>query len=99
MNPLNDGGSAFPCDGQWGDGVPERGMTLRDWFAGQALAGELASTSTPESAGAIAEAAAKAGRAVEAQIALNCFKVADAMLAARLQKSGSESAINQEVKS
>ncbi len=35
----NDGGPAFPRDQQeWG--VP--GMSLRDWFAGQALAGLMA---------------------------------------------------------
>lgn len=43
----NDGGPAFPIpdDGTWADPqtckvfVPYRGMSLRDWFAGQALAG------------------------------------------------------------
>ena len=33
-NQTNDGGSAFPR--AW---VDSNGMTLRDWFAGQALAG------------------------------------------------------------
>ena len=45
----NDGGPAFPCPGthgqQWGNAgewlvrpvEAEDGMTLRDWFAGQAL--------------------------------------------------------------
>jgi hypothetical protein len=38
MSTINDGGPAFPQgdDGSWGTG-----MTLRDWFAGQALAGLL----------------------------------------------------------
>jgi len=31
--PINDGGPAFPDD-RW-----QAGMSLRDWFAGQALAG------------------------------------------------------------
>lgn len=31
---VKDGGPAFPRSG-----VPAEGMTLRDWFAGQALAG------------------------------------------------------------
>lgn len=31
-----DGGAAFPC---WVSGEGHRGMTLRDYFAGQALAG------------------------------------------------------------
>jgi len=38
--PMKDGGPAFPT---WSDGAtlpegPLYGMTLRDWFAGQALA-------------------------------------------------------------
>lgn len=37
MTKKDDGGPAFPqVDGV---GVIEPGMTLRDWFAGQALAG------------------------------------------------------------
>ena len=42
---INDGGSAFPVHANHAviDGrvvsVHETGMTLRDWFAGQALAG------------------------------------------------------------
>jgi hypothetical protein len=39
MNTPNDGGPAFPIPRfhTWQDKVP--GMSLRDWFAGQALAG------------------------------------------------------------
>jgi hypothetical protein len=40
-SPINDGGPAFPSVGE-GFGNPSYsapGMTLRDWFAGQALAG------------------------------------------------------------
>jgi len=37
---INDGGPAFPLPSE--PGFPaEMGMTLRDWFAGQALAGFL----------------------------------------------------------
>ena len=39
----NDGGPAFPMS--FGEGPSQEGMTLRDWFAGQALAG-LASLPT-----------------------------------------------------
>lgn len=46
---MNNGGSAFPrphsrkmLDGEGEDYEAEYGMTLRDWFAGQALAGLLA---------------------------------------------------------
>jgi hypothetical protein len=50
------------------------GMTLRDWFAGQALAGNLASV--PPDADPDAEAMARFS-----------YRVADAMLAAREGKS------------
>jgi len=46
MSEKDNGGPAFPVvptmegAGQWGYAYP--GMTLRDWFAGQALAGLLA---------------------------------------------------------
>jgi hypothetical protein len=45
---INDGGSAFPTTGE-GYGYSRyshNGMTLRDWFAGQALAGILANPET-----------------------------------------------------
>lgn len=36
---IEDGGSAFPCEGGENSGLyADPGMTLRDWFAGQALA-------------------------------------------------------------
>ena len=38
----NDGGAAFPCAAEavgGNDGWLQEGMSLRDWFAGQALAG------------------------------------------------------------
>lgn len=41
---TNDGGPAFPHPTECSDGraIPHLGMTLRDWFAGQALAGIIA---------------------------------------------------------
>ena len=36
---IDDGGPAFPCNDQ--NGCAFAGMTLRDWFAGQALASML----------------------------------------------------------
>lgn len=38
MTDKNTGGTAFPTDNEY----LTSGMTLRDWFAGQALAGVLA---------------------------------------------------------
>lgn len=50
MSGIHNGGRAFPCTNeqftfgnpQTGDAWP--GMTLRDWFAGHALAGDLAAS-------------------------------------------------------
>ena len=66
---TNDGGPAFPCVGE-GVGDPmyhDPGMTLRDYFAGQALAGVM--VASPEGGWC--------GWAHDA------YKLADAMLAAR----------------
>jgi hypothetical protein len=41
MSTINDGGPAFPKHGY----VGRDGMTLRDWFAGQALVGLIADPS------------------------------------------------------
>lgn len=44
MSALNDGGPAFPRNGHPDkNDFPHGGMSLRDYFAGQALAGMLAS--------------------------------------------------------
>ena len=40
--PIDDGGPAFPVEGfspNLGSIIRSSGMTMRDWFAGQALAG------------------------------------------------------------
>lgn len=73
MSKPDDSGPAFPSPDTRGyDGVP--GMTLRDWFAGQALIGQLASCSLGyEYTGA--DAASKCAR--------DTYKYADAMIAAR----------------
>ncbi len=72
MTTKDDGGPAWPWypDLSNGDIVQPAysGMTLRDWFAGQALAGLLA--------------AADLGNSPH-DLSCACFSVADAMLAAR----------------
>lgn len=64
---IKDGGEAFPHNPYEG---PCGGMSLRDWFAGQALAGTTQKF-TPIATGLIAQQA---------------YKIADAMLKARETK-------------
>ncbi len=71
---ANDGGPAFPRAGT-DTSYSQEGMSLRDWFAGQALAGMLAGFSKGERDGGPA-------RFHEG----NCdtaYQIADAMLRAR----------------
>lgn len=81
MNTVNDGGPAFPVTASTGyprDGVYCRdGMSLRDWFAGQALVGI---TSLQSDFDAIAK---HVGMSAEDLTARACFVIADAMLKAR----------------
>jgi hypothetical protein len=70
--PINDGGMAFPTlfpEEHYGTGY--RGMTLRDYFAGQALAGILASANFGN---------------VKDWIGAKAYEAADSMLAARERK-------------
>lgn len=70
MNTKNDGGAAFPAPAFPGYDAPPlgayRGMSLRDYFAGQALAGIMADATLGSNAIRIAE---------------GCYQIADAMLA------------------
>lgn len=68
MSTKHDGGPAFPVIAENGLGHVASGMTLRDWFAGQVLAGFMS---------------AKAMHFHPDHDAAYCYKVADAMLAAR----------------
>ena len=74
MSEINDGGPAFPRDG--GEAVGTDGMSLRDWFAGQALAGTLASLVPNESWPAGQPDPFDA-------LAASAYRQADAMLKAR----------------
>ena len=69
--PKNDGGSAFPT--MHDPRTHPSGMTLRDWFAGQALAGFVANRD-------FHGAGFQGSHALAADYA---YKIADAMLAAR----------------
>lgn len=80
MAEVNDGGPAFPAPSVYGDENHghtmlergEYGMSLRDYFAGQALAGYLAMFSGPESSLPSADVCAEM-----------MYRLADAMVAAR----------------
>ena len=89
MSKENDGGPAFPQDlqGRRGDDPDMQGMSLRDWFAGQAMPALMMN------ANAVFVAAAKADSPealrlaklayFETAIAAGAYALADAMLEAR----------------
>lgn len=73
MSEHKDGGPAFP-----GGELPEHpkhpnGMSLRDWFAGQALGAVIAATKNDTR---------EHGETLEQMFARKAYAVADAMLAA-----------------
>jgi hypothetical protein len=79
MREIDDGGPAFPCD--WVDFQPttgeqvirlqHSGLSLRDWFAGQALVGLVASPATDH--------------CTFGSVASSAYGYADAMIKARAQ--------------
>ncbi len=75
MSADKHGGQAFPVPPANSTSWPKQGMTLRDYFAGQALAGWLASYPTDS------EHPVTTGVAVT--VAECSYQLADAMLAAR----------------
>jgi hypothetical protein len=75
--PIDDGGPAFPFDLQ---GVqPCQGMSLRDWFAGQALNGFCSDGSSLKAT----HDALESGKSLAQVLAKSAYDAADAMLAAR----------------
>lgn len=73
MTKIDDGGPAFPTDGRIQHGTPYDGMAMRDWFAGQALAGICANSAWNDAFHA----------SVFAPSAKAAYDMADAMIAAR----------------
>lgn len=75
---INNGGPAFPVQTVLGPGMP--GMSLRDWFAGQAVVAVMhlcyRDTLIP-------------GESIETLFARKAYAIADAMLVAR-EKGGAE---------
>lgn len=85
MNRINDGGPAFPVDEvrlSDGTGISagHDGMSLRDHFAGQSLAGMLANAPYLM---AIRDEAKHRGENAEDYIARTAYELADAMIKAR----------------
>jgi hypothetical protein len=74
MSKADDGGAAFPTDGAYRGYV--EGMSLRDWFAGQALAGLLACKRFRPFMSDGAEINTEL-------IASNCYEIADGLIAQR----------------
>jgi len=68
VSAANDGGPAFPNNDA--HGCAYSGMTLRDHFAGMALVGMINNTNAFENMS-------------DKHVAENCWKAADAMIAAR----------------
>jgi len=84
MSTPNHGGPAFPVHSFEHQTMPDGGararhssndgMTLRDWFAGQALEMSHEDFATLDAR----------------SLALNCYDLADAMLVARARKEGAQ---------
>jgi len=89
MSPRKPNPSAFP----WFEDHPihgsrgEAGMSLRDWFAGQALAGLLADDrETPACVSRGPEGIEQERKAFACNVAKAAYRFADAMLAARVKE-------------
>lgn len=74
MNKKQTGGSAFPFDDSFWMKGKNSGMSLRDWFAGRALA-SLISNPTLTSKGD--------NEASEYDLAIAAYAIADAMIETR----------------
>ena len=74
--PQNDGGPAFPVPNDANVNQQE-GMTLRDWFAGQALPGILSSSGCK---------LFREDEIAQHELAEYAYRLADAMLKARKAK-------------
>ena len=94
MSKMNDGGAAFPLNvrkynAETGRYINSDGMTLRDWFAGQALAGMMACSYNVERGDEPTDEDVHVWPATQdrcgedEEIAGESYRMADAMLAAR----------------
>ena len=82
---MNDGGPAFPCGSYDPTTAAEQapvvsGMSMRDWFAGQALQGVLSSEDRAHQL-EDGETIEDAKRRIQREFATWCYQMADAMIA------------------
>lgn len=82
MSVKDDGGPAFPGPATQTHQSDHDGMTLRDWFAGQALAGMLANGFQPDEAMKRNGPGARFDWGKDTYVNA-AFRMADLMLAAR----------------
>jgi hypothetical protein len=88
MSEIDNGGPAFPglIPGAMGTVIrSQEGMSLRDWFAGQAMAAML--TGVVGRIGAAKDVYAYAAGPCNSVIVARAYALADAMLEARKVKS------------
>lgn len=74
---IKDGGLAFPCAGAEGVNPESLGMTLRDYFAGQAINGMMIHLLDYKKDGAMSN------EDMDKLISKACYEIADAMIKAR----------------
>lgn len=93
MNEIHDGGQAFPrATMETIDGVNTGrfdGMTLRDYFAGQALAGWCVDTPKITVDHVVSADGKTIDRSINSEevrkVAAHCYRIADAMIAERFK--------------
>jgi hypothetical protein len=93
---FNDGGPAFPVVGV-PDACDSPGMSLRDWFAGQALAGFLSQFASEDAYVAMGRLAKQDGVSIKDATAAVAFEHAEAMMAERERRYGKQAEPEAEV--
>lgn len=81
---MKNGGPAFPADTNWGN----TGLSVRDWFAGQALTGIIAQASHPQQVAELMKFCGGNGDRLAQISAQAACRYADALIA-ELEKGAS----------
>lgn len=80
MEKINDGGRAFPLDNEHREDLRQKGMTLRQWYAGQALNGLISKIGSHPDAPIKNEGGEELLNNTAFELAESSFKYADAMI-------------------